>query len=91
MDDAIPQIFRPKNIMECQGYKIEENLVFQDIKTAIILENNGKKSRSKRTKLKNKEFFLDQGDVDLKYCPPVLSARTDVVLCTKKATTRTTV
>ena len=60
--------------MECQGYKIEENIVFQDNKSTIILEKEGKTSSSKRTKhIKVRYFFIkdmmEQGEMEIKYCP----------------------
>ena len=60
--------------MESQGYKIDENILFQDNKSAILLEKNGKTSSSKRTKhVKVKYYFIqnkvDHGEVGIKYCP----------------------
>ena len=51
-----------------------ECLIFQDNKSTLILEKNGKSSSSKRTKHIKVEYFftkdkIDKGDVDLKYCP----------------------
>jgi hypothetical protein len=38
-----------KLFLEAQGYKIEKNILYQDNKSAILLEENGKKSSGKRT------------------------------------------
>ena len=35
--------------LEEQGYNIERNILYQDNKSAILLEENGKKSSGKRT------------------------------------------
>jgi hypothetical protein len=34
----------------CQGYEVEKNILYEDNKSAIILEINGKKSSGKRTR-----------------------------------------
>jgi hypothetical protein len=36
--------------MEAQGYQVQDNILFQDNKSAILLEKNGKASSSKHTK-----------------------------------------
>ena len=61
--------------MEEQGYPIERNLLYQDNKSAILLEQNGKKSSSKRTRHKPEYqvFFLTDhhecGYIAIEYCP----------------------
>ena len=44
--------------MLAQGYEIKENIVYQDNKSAILLEKNGKMSSSKRTKHIHCRFFF---------------------------------
>jgi hypothetical protein len=44
--------------MEAQGYKVNENIVYQDNQSAILLERNGKASSSKRTKHINIRYFF---------------------------------
>jgi hypothetical protein len=36
--------------METQGYQVQDNILFQDNKSTILLEKNGKASSSKHTK-----------------------------------------
>jgi hypothetical protein len=61
--------------MECQGYPIEKNILFQDNKSTILLENNDKKSSSKRTRPLNIRYFfltadqIEKGNVIVEYCP----------------------
>jgi hypothetical protein len=60
--------------MEAQGYQVQDNILFQDNKSAILLEKNGKASSSKRTKHVNIRYFfitdrVDKGDVSLVWCP----------------------
>jgi hypothetical protein len=44
--------------MEAQGYQIKDNILFQDNKSAILLEKKGKALSSKRTKHINIQYFL---------------------------------
>ena len=44
--------------LDSQGYVVFENIAYQDNKIAIILENNGKASISKRTKNKNIRYYF---------------------------------
>ncbi len=60
--------------MECQGYDINECVVFQDNMSALSLEKNGRISSSKRTKHIKAKYFLvkdyyESGEIDLRYCP----------------------
>jgi hypothetical protein len=57
-----------------QGYGTTHALVYQDNKSAILLETNGKMSSSKRTKhIKMKYFFIkdkvDSGEVQIEHLP----------------------
>ncbi len=59
--------------MECQGYDINECVVFQDNMSALLLEKNGWISSSKRTKHIKAMYFLikdyyESGETDLQYC-----------------------
>ena len=44
VDDAMAMILWSKLFMEAQGYAIEENIIYQDNKSAILLEKNGQRS-----------------------------------------------
>ena len=60
--------------MKAQGYDVRDNVLFQDNKSAILLEKNGKASSSKRTKHINIRYFfitdrVEKGDVSLIWCP----------------------
>jgi hypothetical protein len=39
-----------RQFMEGQGYKIKDNIVYQDIQSAMLLEKNGQQSSTKRTR-----------------------------------------
>ena len=60
--------------MESQGYTINDNILFQDNKSSILLEKNGKSSSSKRTKHINIRYFfitdrVQQNEVSIVWCP----------------------
>ena len=60
--------------MEDHGYQIMENMVYQDNKSTILLENNGKSSSIKRTKhIKICLFFIthciSNKELNVDWCP----------------------
>ena len=48
-DDATTMMLWTKIFMEEQGYKIDENILCQDSKSAILLEKNGRESMGKQS------------------------------------------
>jgi hypothetical protein len=44
VDDAINMIFWTRLFLQEQGYRVEDNMVYQDNKSAILLKKNGKRS-----------------------------------------------
>jgi hypothetical protein len=74
VDDISVMILWTKLFMEEQGYEIEKNILFQDNKSTILLEENGKKSSGKRTRALNIQYFfitdqVEKGNVIIKHCP----------------------
>ena len=74
VDDAMNLILWTKLFLEEQGYKIRDNILYQDNQSAILLEKNGKKSSSKRTRAINIRYFFvtdqtEKGNVRVEYCP----------------------
>ena len=65
VDDALFKILWTRYIMESQGYKIEENTLFQYNKNAMLVEKNGKTFSSKRTKHIKVRYFFIQDKIDL--------------------------
>jgi hypothetical protein len=53
VDDAATMILWTKLFLEAQGYDMDKNIVYQDHKSPILLETNGKKSLGKRTRSLN--------------------------------------
>ena len=72
-DDASQLILWTRLFLEAQGYNIHENILYQDNKLVILLEKNGRRSSSKRTRALNIRYFFltDQvakGNVVIEHC-----------------------
>jgi len=48
VDDLILQILWARLFMRAQGFKVRDNILYQDNKSAMLLEMNGRASSSKR-------------------------------------------
>jgi hypothetical protein len=73
-DDASVKILWTKLFLEWQGYHVEKNIMYQDNKSAILLEVNGKRSSGKRTRALNIRYFfltdqVEKKNVEIQYCP----------------------
>ena len=73
-DDAAVMILWTMLFLEAQGYKVERNVLYQDNKSAILLEINGKKSAGKRSRALNIRYFfltdqVEKGNLKIEYCP----------------------
>lgn len=60
--------------MEEQGYPIKENILYQDNKSAILLEKNGRKSAGKQSRAINVRYFFiadqeNKWNIKVMYCP----------------------
>jgi hypothetical protein len=74
VDDATTLILWTKLFLEAQGYNISRNVIHQDNKSAILLERNGKRSSSKRTRAINIRYFfvtdqLEKILLEIRYLP----------------------
>ena len=74
VDDCMPSICWTRYFMLSQGYEIAENILYQDNRSAILLEKNGKASSSKRTKHINIRFFfvtdrVANDELSVRWCP----------------------
>ena len=72
--DMSGQILWTKEFLQAQGYKVKRNILYQDNKSAILLEKNGSLSSSQRTRHINVRYFfikdkVDNGDIEVIYCP----------------------
>jgi hypothetical protein len=73
LDDAATMILCTKLFLEAQGYDVEKNIIYQDKKSAILLETNGKKSSGKRTRALNIRYFyitdqVEKGNAQIEHC-----------------------
>ena len=73
-DDFIPPICCTRYFLEAQGYCVDDNILYMDNKSSILLETNGKASSGKRTKHINIRYFfitdhVKKGDVSVVWCP----------------------
>jgi hypothetical protein len=74
VDDAINMILGTSFFLQEQGYLVEDNMEYQDNKSAILLENNSKRSSSKITYAIYIAYFFVTDQVEKKtlkveYCP----------------------
>ena len=68
VDDFMPGIIWTRNFLEAQEYGVRENIIFQDKRSAMLMEKGGKVSSDKRTKHINIRFFLLQIESRRKKC-----------------------
>jgi hypothetical protein len=74
VDDMMPSILWTRYFLRAQGYRVSDNIIFQDNKSTMLLERNGKASSSKRTKHINVRYFfitdrISKGEVRVEWCP----------------------
>eukprot|EP00804_Cyclotella_cryptica_P023698 CCRYP_019315-RA/>CCRYP_019315-RA protein AED:0.52 eAED:0.52 QI:0/0/0/1/1/1/2/0/438 len=69
--DALPSILHAKYFLEAMGYYVRRNVLYQDNKSSIMLEKNGRASSSKRTKHINMRYFFikDMRQVSIEHYP----------------------
>jgi hypothetical protein len=77
VDDVTTLILWTKLFLQAQGYNISRNVVHQDNKSAILLERNGKRSSSKRTRAINIRYFfitdqIEKDNIEIQYLPTKL-------------------
>jgi len=70
----MPSILWKRNFLTAQGYKVKDNILYQDNKSAILLERNGRVSSTKRTKHMDIRYFfvtdrIKCGEFKTEWCP----------------------
>ena len=73
VDDVLPQVLWTNYFIRAQGWEINKTIIFQDNKSAILLENNGKLSSSNRTKHINIRYFfvkdcIERKEFEIQFC-----------------------
>ncbi len=74
VDDLIPQILWTGLFMKAQGFVVRDNILYQDNKSMMLLETNGRSLSSKRTRhIKIRYYYVaDQiakEDLRVVWCP----------------------
>ena len=74
MNNIIGQILWTQNFLAEQGYTVTPSTIYQDNKSAMLLEHNDIMSSSKRTKHIDIRFYfikdkIDKNEVNVIYCP----------------------
>jgi hypothetical protein len=74
VDDLILQILWVHLFLKAQGFAVSNNILYQDNKSAMLLETNGRASSSKRTwHIEIRYYYVaDQvakGDLRVVWCP----------------------
>ena len=74
VDDVMPLILWTPLFLEAQGYSVKQNKLFQDNKSTILLEKNGKRSSGKRTRALNIRYFyitdqVEKGHIVIEHKP----------------------
>ena len=70
VSDCMPSNLWRQLLLEAQGYDVTNNIIYQDNKSAILLDKNGKASSGKRTNHINMQYFfvtdrIQKGDVSV--------------------------
>ena len=73
-DEAVGSMLWSKLFLEEQGYPVKQNILFQDNKSSMLLEANGRKSAGKRSRHLNICLFFvtdqqEKGQIQIQYCP----------------------
>ena len=76
-DDLMPMILWTNYFLHGQGYESTNTVLYQDNQSAILLENNGRKSSGKRTKHISMRYYfitnrIRRKELSVEYCPTQL-------------------
>ena len=74
VDDCMSLILWTRYFLEAQGYGVDDAIIYQDNKSAILLEQNGRASSTRRTRHLNIRYFfvsdrIKKNEVHVQYCP----------------------
>jgi KUP system potassium uptake protein len=74
VDDAMGMILWTRLFLENQGYEVRNTKIYQDNQSAALMERNGKRSSTKRTRHINIRYFfitdyIKDGALHVEYCP----------------------
>ena len=71
---VFPQVIWARNFLSAQGFVMGPSTVFQDNKSAILLEKNGQASSGKHTRHIDVRYFfakdcVESGNIKIEHCP----------------------
>jgi hypothetical protein len=74
VDDGMPMVMWTRNFLQAQGYKVNDNVVYQDNQSAMLLERNGRASSGRRTRHIDIRYFfatdrIAKGHMRVEHCP----------------------
>ena len=74
VNDASVMILWTKLFMEEQGDNVKRNILYQDNKSAILLETNGRRSTGKRSRALNIRYVyitdqVEKENMTIEHCP----------------------
>ena len=74
VNDMMAMILWTRHFLECQGYDVTDNILYQDNESAMLLEKNGQRSSTKRTRhIEVRYFFVSdnvkRGRLTIEHCP----------------------
>ena len=72
-DDFLARIIWTQHFLQDQGITLDKNLLAQDNKSAILLQENGRRSLGKRSRAINIRYFaikdhVDRGELKFFHC-----------------------
>ena len=73
-DEVVGAMVWTRQFLEAQGYKLRKNTLYQDKRSAMLLESNGRKSVGKQSQHLNIRFFFvtdqkEKGHINIEFCP----------------------
>jgi hypothetical protein len=74
VDDVMALVLWTRYFLGAQGYTVDDNIVYQDNQSAMLLKKNGRRSSGKRTRHINIRYFfvadrISADKVRVEYCP----------------------
>ena len=78
VDDFIVQVPWTNNSLWAQEYDVEKNILYQNNRSTTLLEENGRTSVGKRSKIFNIRYYfmkdvVDGGRLQIMHCPMMVS------------------
>jgi hypothetical protein len=74
VDDVMALVVWTRYFLQAQGYTVDDNIVYQDNQSAMLLEKNGRRASGKRTRHINIRYFfvtdgIANGEMMVEYRP----------------------